>query len=166
MERPASSKNKNHVWRPLYVVFGVVVIILLARAFLVPKDFGVQDQGYMYGFHRLGNEGEWASMKPNFKFQTEYCQGCHEDKVKGISESSHLLIPCEDCHGPAYDHPDKPPKLQVNRGREQCLRCHARLPYPTSGRAVIRGIDPAEHNPGIECVGCHNPHHPDLEEMK
>jgi cytochrome c3-like protein len=155
----------SHVWRPLFVVLGIVVIILAARVILVPKDFGVHDQGYMYGFHRLGNEKEWMAMKPNYKFDTSYCQGCHEDKVKSISESPHVIIPCEDCHGPAMDHPDSPPKLPINKTREQCLRCHAKLPYPTSGRGAIRGIDNETHNPGTECISCHNPHHPNLEAM-
>ncbi|HLB25921.1 MAG TPA: cytochrome C, partial [Nitrospirota bacterium] len=113
---------KNHVWRPLFVVLLLVAVILAARAFLVPKDFGVHDQGYMYGFHRLGNEKEWSGMKPNYKFDSSYCEGCHEDKVKSISGSSHAIIPCEDCHGPAMDHPDNPPKLGIDRSREQCLR--------------------------------------------
>ena len=85
---------KSHVWRPLFVVIVIVAVILTARMFLVPKDFGVQDQGYMYGFHRLGNEKEWVAMKPNYKFQTEYCQGCHEENVKSISDSPHVVIPC------------------------------------------------------------------------
>ncbi len=157
---------KSHVWRPLFVVLGLVAVILTVRFFYVPKDFGIQDQGYMYGFHRLGNEQDWKKMKVNYKHDTEYCKGCHEDKVTMISTSPHVIIPCEDCHGPAMDHPDNPPKLPKDRSREQCYRCHAFLPYPTSGRAGIRGIDPEKHNPGIECVDCHNPHHPNLEGMK
>ncbi|MGA2192335.1 MAG: cytochrome c3 family protein [Nitrospirota bacterium] len=153
----------NHVWRPLIVVLGVVALILAARTFLVPSDFGIHEQGYMYGFHRLGNEKDWKAFPAKFKFDIDYCKGCHEDKVNGILSSPHRIIPCEDCHGPAMSHPDAPPKLPINRTREQCLRCHAYLPYPTSGRKNIKGIDPYMHNPGVECVSCHNPHHPNLE---
>ena len=32
---------KNHVLRPLIAVIGIVILILLARIVLVPKDFGV-----------------------------------------------------------------------------------------------------------------------------
>ena len=156
---------KNHVWRPLFVVLGLVAFILIVRLFYVPKDFGIQDQGYMYGFHRLGNEKEWKSMKVNYKHDIEYCKGCHEDKVTSLQSSPHTIIPCEDCHGPAMDHPDNPPKLTIDKSREQCLRCHAFLPYPTSGRVVINGIDPEKHNPGVECVSCHNPHNP-MEGLK
>lgn len=156
---------KNHIWRPLFVVLGLVALILVVRLFYVPEGFGTHDQGYMYGFHRLGNEQEWKDQKPNYKFDIGYCNGCHEDKVTSLQSSPHAIIPCEDCHGPAMEHPDNPPKLTVDRSREQCLRCHSYLPYPTSGRAVIRGIDPDKHNPGIECVSCHNPHNPNLEGM-
>jgi hypothetical protein len=38
------------------------------------------------------------------------------------------------------------------------LRCHTHLPYPTSKRAEIRGLDPDRHNPSLECAGCHDPH--------
>ncbi len=47
-----------------------------------------------------------------------------------------------------------------------CIRCHAKLDTPSSGRAKIRGIDPETHNPEAECSLCHDPHHPNLEELK
>lgn len=141
------------------MVAGIVAVILAARAVLVPADFGAHDRGYMYGFHRLGNEADWKAQEPLYKTDS-YCEGCHPDKVEMRASSPHVIIPCEDCHGPAGNHPDDPPKLAIDPGREQCLRCHAYLPYPTSGRAVIRGIDPEKHNPGMECRLCHNPHNP------
>jgi len=155
---------KNHVWRPLFVVIGIVALILVARSFLVPKDFGIQDRGYMYGFHRLGNEADWKAMEVMYK-SAEYCGGCHPDKTETLGKSPHAIIQCENCHGPAVNHPDDPPKLTIDRSRALCLRCHAQLPYPTSGRAVIRGINPEEHNPGMDCPDCHNPHNPSLEGM-
>ncbi|HEX9861553.1 MAG TPA: cytochrome c3 family protein [Nitrospirota bacterium] len=155
---------KNHVWRPLFVVIGVVALILVARTAYVPPDFGMQEQGYMYGFHRHGNEAEWKAQEINYKTQ-KYCEDCHPDKAGEKASSPHALIECENCHGPAMGHPDDPPKLEVDKSREQCLRCHAALPYPESGRKVIPGIDPDGHNPGMECVMCHNPHNPSLEGM-
>lgn len=154
---------KNHVWRPLFVVFGVVALVLAARALYVPADFGVHEQGYMYGFHRLGNEQDWKDQRPEYSFDTDYCAGCHPDKAEAISTSPHAIIPCEDCHGPAGGHPEDPPKLQIDRSRELCMRCHAYLPYRQSGRSRITGIDPVAHNPGMECAGCHDPHHPNME---
>jgi predicted CXXCH cytochrome family protein len=155
---------KNHVWRPLFVVIGVVALILVARSFLVPKDFGIQERGYMYGFHRLGNEEDWKSMPVMYK-SAEYCKDCHPDKTEALAKSPHSIIQCENCHGPAGNHPDDPPKLPIDRSRALCLRCHAQLPYPMTNRAVIPGIDPDKHNPGMDCPDCHNPHNPSLEGM-
>jgi hypothetical protein len=157
---------KNHVLRPLFVTIGIVVLILLVRMVYVPKDFGIHKRGYMYGWHRKGNETDWQNFKVKYQ-GTQYCKDCHSDKYGSIMKSPHKIIPCEDCHGPAgnaegvvhYD-PDKLPKLPIDKTRALCLRCHYPLPYPTSGRANIPSIDPDKHNPGMECVTCHNPHNP------
>ena len=155
---------KSHVFRPLWIVFGIIGAVLIARLFYVPKDFGVHERGYMYGWYREGNIKDWENVK--IKYQgSEYCKNCHPDKSESIAMTPHAIIQCENCHGPAIDHPSDPPKLTIDRSREQCLRCHYPLPYPTSGRANIRGIDPEKHNPDIECVMCHNPHKP-MEGLK
>ncbi len=150
----------SHVWRPLWVVIVLVAGVLTFRHFYVPKDFGIQEQGYMYGFHRLSNEQDWINFPISYKFSKDdsYCQQCHPGHVKSLLASPHAIIPCEDCHGPALNHPDNPPKLQIDKRRALCLRCHANLPYPGAGRNVVPGIDPLTHNPGQECVECHNPH--------
>lgn len=157
---------KNHVLRPLFVVIGIVALILLARTVLVPKDFGVHERGYMYGWHRLGNEEEWKNKIISVKYQgREYCKDCHADKYDSIAKTPHKIIQCENCHGPAREHPSDPPKLAIDKSRALCLRCHYPLPYPTSGRAKIRGINPDTHNPDVECSTCHNPHNP-MEGLK
>ncbi len=150
---------KNHVFRPLFVVLGIVVLILLARIVIVPKDFGIHARGYMYGWHRKGNEEDWKNFKVKYQGK-EYCKDCHSDKYDSINKTPHRIIQCENCHGPAIDHPSDPPKLTIDRSRALCLRCHFPLPYPSSGRANIRSIDPEQHNPGMECCTCHNPHNP------
>jgi hypothetical protein len=156
---------KSHVLRPLFVVIGLVVIVLIARLFIVPKDFGVHERGYMYGWYRKSNEEDWKAVKVKYQGR-EYCKDCHSDKYAMIMKTSHAIIQCENCHGPAIEHPSDPPKLEIDRSRQQCLRCHFPLPYPTSGRANIKGIDPEKHNPDIECSMCHNPHKPKLEGMR
>ena len=146
-----------HVLRPLYVVLAIAGIILIARTFFVPEDFGIQESGYMYGWYRKANEGEWRALKPKYQGQ-EYCRDCHGEQGKQVRSSRHNLIECENCHGPARGHPDDPQKLTLDRSRELCLRCHTYLPYPTSKRSEIKGIQPDQHNPGGECADCHNPH--------
>jgi predicted CXXCH cytochrome family protein len=157
---------KNHVFRPLIVFLGLIVLVLVFRLFYVPKDFRSHENGYMYGWYRTGNIEDWK--KVSVKYQgAEYCKDCHPDKYESIMMTPHAIIQCENCHGPATGHPSDPSKLPIDRSRGLCLRCHAKLPYPTSGRANIRGFDdPESHNPGTECVSCHNPHKPSLEGLK
>ncbi len=156
---------KSHVLRPLMVTLGIVALILIARLFYVPKDFGIGERGYMYGWHRAGDEEYWKNFKVKF-MGSEYCKDCHDKNYSSVKNSPHKNILCEDCHGPAVDHPSDPPKLTIDRSRALCLRCHFPLPYPTSGRSKIKGIDPETHNVGMECAMCHNPHHPNLEGLR
>lgn len=156
---------KNHVWRPLLVVIGLVILILAIRLAIVPEDFGIHDTGYMYGWYRQGNLADWKAQKPKHRHTAADCAGCHDERSAALAASPHLAIVCENCHGAAGEHPEDPEQLPVDRSRELCLRCHTLLPYPTSGRAAIAGIDPRTHNPGEECASCHDPHHPNLEEM-
>ncbi|MFH0916680.1 MAG: cytochrome c3 family protein [bacterium] len=152
---------KNHVLRPLMVVIGIVIILVLVWVFYVPGDFGVHDQGYTYGWYREGNIEDWKAVTVKYQGE-EYCTTCHQDKVDLIATTPHSIIQCENCHGPAQEHPSDPPKLAIDRTREQCLRCHSSLQYPSSARAEIRGIDPESHNVGTECATCHDPHNPTL----
>lgn len=156
---------KNHVLRPLWVAIGAVLLVLLIRAIVVPSDFGVNGRNFTYGFHRLGSINDWKNVKVKYRGR-EYCQECHEEQVTANQDSPHRRIACENCHGPAQSHPDDPAALTIDRSRELCLRCHARLDYPGNPRLTIRrAIIPESHNPGQLCRDCHNPHHPNLEEM-
>lgn len=162
---------KSHVWRPLYVVIAFVVALLVFRFFYVPSDFVSGKRGFMYSFHRKSNELEWKNQPVKYgtsgrERMHEYCSACHGAIVKLRSEKLHGVIPCENCHGPAMNHPENPEKLTVDRSRGLCLRCHTDLPYTTSERKRIPGINPKTHNAGLECVKCHNPHNPSLEGMK
>jgi len=154
---------KNHVLRPLWVVLVAIALILVVRHLMVPDDFGVQGESFTYNFHRLSNVDEWEDFKVKYKGR-EYCQECHEDNGADNNSSKHRMIQCENCHGPAIDHPDDPETLAIDTSRELCLRCHTSLAYPGSQRGNIKGIDPEEHNAGENCSDCHNPHKPDLEE--
>lgn len=163
---------KNHVYRPLFAVIGIIVLVLVARMLYVPKDFGVHERGYMYGWYRQASIEDWKKIQVKYQ-GTEYCKDCHDKNYASIKKSPHQNIQCENCHGPAgtpegivHFDSDKRAKLTIDRSRQQCLRCHYPLPYPSSGRSKIKGIDPDKHNPDIECSMCHNPHHPNLEGMR
>lgn len=153
---------KSHIWRPLYLVLAVVLLILLVRPLFVPADFASQEQGYLYGFHRQSDEADWRAFPAKYRFAQNDCDSCH-DQAESIAITPHAAIACENCHGPARQHPDDPATLNIDRSRQLCLRCHFPLPYPTSDRADIRGVNPQEHYPDSACVDCHNPHAPALE---
>ena len=72
-----------HVLRPLYVVLALVAIILIARTFFVPKDFGIHERGYMYGWYREGNVAEWKAFRVKYQGK-EYCRDCHGDQEKQV----------------------------------------------------------------------------------
>lgn len=154
----------KHVWRPLFVVIALVACILIFRWVYVPTDFGVQGRGYTFGYHRLSNEQEWKDFPAKYQ-GSAFCADCHDEKSARIAASGHAVIPCEDCHGAAFDHPETPEKLTIDRRRELCLRCHAQLTTPSSQRSDLPGIDATEHNTGMMCVDCHDPHNPSLEGM-
>ena len=153
---------KSHVWRPLWVLLAVIALAFVARHFVVPSDFGTGERGFMYGYHRQSSEDDWKAFKVKY-LTKEYCKECHIDKYESNMSSKHRAIQCENCHGPAIDHPDDPEKLVIDKSRALCIRCHAKLPYPTSKRGEMKGINPDEHNPGDECSMCHDAHSPDME---
>ncbi len=154
---------KNHVLRPLWVAIVLITALLVVRHFMVPSDFGVNGKNFTYGYHRLGNIQDWKDFKVKYKGK-EYCKECHEENYNDIMSSPHKIIQCENCHGPAIDHPENPESLTINTERALCLRCHASLPYQNTNRGRLKGIDPVEHNSGTACVECHNPHKPNLED--
>jgi predicted CXXCH cytochrome family protein len=156
---------KNHVFRPLFVAIALVVLILTARQLMVPSDFGVHGDSFTYNYYRAGSVSDWKSFPVSYKGRV-YCEECHDENVASIASSKHANIQCENCHGPAINHPDAPETLTIDRSRELCLRCHASLSYPGSLRGEIAGIDPGKHNPGEVCVQCHKPHNPNLEDME
>ena len=161
---------KSHVWRPLFVVIALIVGIFVFRFFYVPNDFQSGAYGFMYSYHRVSNEAEWKAQPVKYQDtgktnMHEFCGECHGDVVEIRTEDLHGTIACENCHGPAFDHPEDPETLEIDRSRGVCLRCHTDLPYTTSERKRIPGIDPKEHNVDEMCVDCHDPHNPRLEEM-
>ena len=107
---------KSHVWRPLFIVLGIIGLLLIGQLFLVPNDFGVWERGYMYGWHRKGNEADWKAFKVKYR-TTAYCKDCHEDKYNDLRKSPHAAIMCENCHGPGLAHPEDPPTLTIDRRR-------------------------------------------------
>ena len=151
---------KRHVFHPLWVAIGLVGLILVARTFLVPSDFGVHGDSFTYNFYRQGNVQEWKEFPVKYQGK-DACVECHEDKVRTNRRGPHKRVECENCHGPAVGHPDEIERLPLNKERAMCLRCHADLDYPESAaRSNLPAIVDKRHKRNRECVGCHNPHDP------
>jgi predicted CXXCH cytochrome family protein len=159
----------SHPFRFLLLVIAVAAFILIVRAIIVPSDFKVHNGDYKYQYYRTGNVEEWKNFEIKFQGR-EYCGDCHPEEYEKIVNSKHAMNQCENCHGPAYKHPDKVEKLTIDRSRDLCLRCHAELPYRpnvyaelSSGPIELIMQNPEEHNPGEECVLCHDPHATDFK---
>lgn len=150
---------KWHVLRPLWVAIGLIAIILVVREVLVPDDFGVHGQNFTYGYHRLSNIQEWKDFPVKYQGR-DSCVECHKENVRTVRRSPHKQVECENCHGPAIDHPDVVEFLPLDTSRELCLRCHAFLDYPNNSRADMSSIRDRTHKRRRDCVKCHNPHDP------
>jgi len=153
---------KWHILRPLWVAIGLVVLLLAARPFLVPEDFGVHGRNFTYGYHRLSNIQEWQDFPVKYRGR-ESCVECHEGNVVKLNASTHEPVECENCHGPSVNHPDDREFLPLDTTREMCLRCHAWLEYPNSARGELLSVDSKRHKRRRECIECHNPHDPKEE---
>jgi len=156
---------KNHVLRPLWVAIAFVALILLARYFLVPGDFGVHGDSFTFNFHRASNVDEWKAFPVGY-LGSDVCVECHGENVENLAASPHAIIQCENCHGPGKDHPEteNPATMVIDRSRDLCLRCHADLGYADTSRANLPAINSAAHYVESECVKCHNPHTGDFKE--
>src|SRR5450756_628577 len=111
---------KNHVLRPLLVVIGLVIILLVFRYFYVPQDFGIQRNGFTYGLYRTGAIEDWK--KVTVKYQgNESCKACHQDVFDKMASYPHVIIQCENCHGPALKHPRSPCLLYTSDAADDLL---------------------------------------------
>lgn len=150
---------KRHVWHPLWVTIALLAVLLIARELFVPDDFGVHNDSFTYSYHRLGNIQEWQEFPAKYQ-GVDSCTECHRTNVRTVKRSPHRRVECENCHGPAGNHPDDVEYLPRNTHRELCLRCHAFLDYPNTARNEIPPVKDRLHYRRKECIECHNPHQP------
>jgi predicted CXXCH cytochrome family protein len=157
------------------ILIGVVVISIVGVAgligarMIIAPSFTAVNNDYRYQWHRVANEQEWKDFKVKYQGNA-YCKDCHSDQAGKVAASVHAKVQCENCHGPAVEHPDKLPKLVVDKGRNSCLRCHASLPYRPvvyaelpKGTIQLKMINPDEHNSEVQCADCHDPHKAELK---
>ena len=147
-------KDLDHVKRLLIIATVIIAAFLLFRFIFVPKSF------YEFGYYRGDSVREIMKQPPGHAGSAA-CAACHEDKHKEWSAGAHRPLNCETCHGALVPHTEDPTSIkpQKPRSRNHCLLCHAKN---ISRPGYFPQIDPAEHNKGVNCAECHNPHSPKL----
>jgi hypothetical protein len=147
----------EQVKRLSVMLVAIVGLLLVARSFVVPKDFG------KYGYYRASAVEEIISQDIQYAGH-QVCTDCHEEETDSKYGGYHKNVACETCHGPAAGHADDPEsmELQAPRGRGYCTLCHEYLPSRPTGFPQIVS---ASHNPIKPCISCHDPHDPKPTEV-
>jgi hypothetical protein len=149
-------KDARHLLRAAALFLALILVFLLARGFLVPKDFGT------YGHYRAGALDDNRSRPPAFAGM-KACEDCHADVVESRKGSKHSGVRCEACHGPQAAHAgaEDPSAAKPARPdpRGLCLRCHEENVARPAGFPQVNAKD---HGGGEECHVCHKPHHPEV----
>ncbi len=152
--------------RLVLVFTGIVALVLIGRAVLVPDSWGE------YGYYRGGYIQEEASRDLVYG-TNKSCMSCHESVYELKEEGSHKRLSCEICHGPVGEHAKDGKKIAdmpVRKGEKQialCLTCHKKVVGRPEKFPMIEHIGHLEElNVKIThtCDQCHTVHDP-LENM-
>ncbi|MEZ5319919.1 MAG: multiheme c-type cytochrome [Vicinamibacterales bacterium] len=144
-------QHHGHVVRVAVLFAAGFLTFLVARAWLIPADFGV------YGFYRAGALDAVRAQPIKYAGQTP-CLDCHAEVDELRQTERHRNVSCEACHGPSAAHVEDfsiaPATLDP---RALCLRCHTAL----AGKPdFMPQIVPADHFEDAACTECHAPHAP------
>ena len=142
----------EQVTRILPLLVLIIALIVAARSFLIPADFGD------YGHFRAAAIEEAVAIELVYAGRA-VCNDCHDDLVDIKAGGFHRNVACEVCHGPAAAHveDDEAVELRLPRGRGYCPLCHEYLPSrPTGFPQIVADT----HNPRVPCIECHEPHDP------
>ncbi len=147
-------QEAGHLVRVAVVLAAGVVLFLIIRNAVVPKDFG------RYGHFRPEALNVIRAHPAAFAGQGT-CVVCHDDQAKERAAGKHAHVACEACHGPQAAHVAdmanvKPVLPDV---ATLCARCHEKnAAKPKSFPQVVT----AEHSGGVACNTCHKPHNPQI----
>lgn len=150
----AAWRDVEHLFRLAGLFVLGLIVFLVARAWLVPADFG------LLGHYRASSPDEIRARPVKFA-GSGACGDCHGNVEEARLGSRHARIGCESCHGALAAHVADPERVApvLPDGRALCIGCHARL----IGRPTwLPQVDPSEHAGDAACVECHAPHRPEL----
>ncbi len=131
----------------------LILALILARSFLIPKTFG------QLGHYRAAAVEEIGAADVKYAGH-QACSTCHEDIAKTRAAGRHRNVACEVCHGPAANHVAAPTEVRppAPKQRGYCPLCHG---YDSARPSGFPQIDPVTHNPMRPCMTCHQPHAPE-----
>jgi hypothetical protein len=145
-----------HLIRPAVVLIIGLAIFLIARAAIVPKDFG------RYGHYRAGAL-DAVRAKPLAYAGQDTCVACHDAQATARAAGKHAHVSCESCHGPQNAHAtaDDPgaAKPKLPDVANLCRRCHEK---DAAKPAAFPQVVTVSHSQGMLCNTCHQPHNPHL----
>ena len=147
-------KDREHLVRMAGLFLAGLVLFLIARVILVPKDF------YELGHFRAGALADNMARPMAFAGR-DACESCHPDILDERKGSRHAAVACEACHGALAKHADDPGSLKPVRpdARTLCLVCHRE---DVASSKTFKQVNPQTHMGGQACISCHKPHHPEM----
>jgi len=150
--------HARHLLRVAALFVLVIAAFLAARHFLVPPSFG------KLGHYRAAAVDDLKRLPVRYAGQAgeASCARCHAAQAKLKAGDGHRGILCETCHGALAAHAAAPKTGKAGKPPEDamrgfCGRCHGRSEARPKG---FPQQDLGEHNPGLACTQCHDPHRP------
>jgi hypothetical protein len=147
-------RNSGHLIRPALVLLAGLVVFLIVRAAVIPKNFGE------YGHYRPGALDMIAATPISYAGRSQ-CALCHDAETKVHDAGKHAGVACETCHGPQAKHVEAEggnvPKLPDVANL--CRRCHEK---DAAKPKWFPQVDTVGHSQGMPCDSCHQPHNPHL----
>ncbi|MGK2856910.1 MAG: cytochrome c3 family protein [Thermoanaerobaculia bacterium] len=146
--------NVMHLVRMACIFLAGIGLFLVARATLVPDDFGE------WGHYRSGAVAENADKPMRFAGRAA-CADCHGDVVEVKAAGAHAGLGCEGCHGALATHAADPDtvKPQKPTAAKLCPVCHQQN---VAKPKTFPQVDAEAHSGGEPCDSCHQAHSPKI----
>ena len=146
-------KDAAHLIRLVVVVLIAMAAFAGLRSLMVPESFG------QYSHYR-GNALEEVRTRAVSFAGRQACFECHDAVVETKKAGKHVNVGCEACHGPQAKHAEDP-SLKPSKPDTAvlCARCHEKNSAKPHG---FPQVVTKEHNTGMACGDCHQPHQPKL----